>query len=301
VHADSTAPPDDWTAGTLLGPQIQEFYEEGLCNVLHLIPVNLGEEQRLLIESVIYSSHGYFRAYSHIEKLLDTHTNDEGEFSQSYSANADAFSYAWTMVDHAYALLKLSRLTVGRELFKLSPETVDMLQDIRPIRNYMDHLPENFRNTAYSRNAAPLFGWMSYQYTPAMRDNRRSHRLIYIANIASTHLKDRINLPISECSSSKVFGPIDNIILHVRSKDKINFSRLLGNLTLDLNRFSIEIQLYLTSRYEDPSFDHGGVRVPFPQIVARGDLHDEDVIRYDLKKPLDADKVRVKVVHDLTT
>jgi hypothetical protein len=86
-------------------------------------------------------------------------------------------------------------------------------------------------------------------------------------------------------------------MLHVRRSDKANLSIIFSNLTLDLNQFSIDIQNYLIERVQDPEFNPGGIKIPFPRVVARADL-EEEVVRYDLTVPLNYIKVRAKVTLD---
>jgi hypothetical protein len=278
----------------LLRPQIEEFYENGLYKVLFIIPKNLEEEERLLIESIVFTAYGYFRSYVNLEKLLEENTSDVGEIPSSYHIQRDAFGYAWSLVDLAYAVLKLAQLPVGKRLLKLSEETLGWLEPVSSLRNYMDHLPANFRNAAHATRFSPLFGMLTYQMTPALRDAQNSPRVVYVTGLGSTHLKDTFSFQLNDCISEGVLSSIDNIMLHVRKNDRANLSRILANLTLDLNRFSMDIQTYLTDLLQKEDFEHGGLRIPFPVIIAKGDLEGE-ISRYDIKTPLDHDKIRVEV------
>lgn len=67
-----------------LSETVGEFYEQGLFNILHLIPSGWEDEERLWIESVIFAGFGLFRAYERLEDLLDTKTDDEPRFQQTY-------------------------------------------------------------------------------------------------------------------------------------------------------------------------------------------------------------------------
>jgi hypothetical protein len=134
-----------------------------------MIPVNLAEDERLFIEAIIYTGYGYFRAYSELEILLDKNTSESGEFSTSYSTNRDAFLYAWSMIDSAYGISNLCRLSVAKRLFSFSEETEHTLREACGLRNYMDHLAANFGNFVNAEKFAPLFGWMTYQVTPCLR------------------------------------------------------------------------------------------------------------------------------------
>jgi hypothetical protein len=87
---------------------------------------------------------------------------------------------------------------------------------------------------------------------------------------------------------------VDNISLHVRGSDRANVSRIFGNLTLDLNSFSVATHERLVGRLEDSSFDHGGLRGALAHVVFKGDT-DEPVVRYDLATPLNENKIRATV------
>jgi hypothetical protein len=178
----------------LIAPVAEDFYENGLFNLLQLLPRNLDEDERLIIESVVYNGYGYFRTYSNLERLLEQNTTDIGELAQNHALQRDAFSYAWSLVDTAYALHCLSKLRVARGVFELSPETLTWIEQGSNLRNYMDHLSSNFRNFTRALKFAPLFGMMSFQFTPLMRDAAANPKLIYVNYLSSTHIRDSYDI-----------------------------------------------------------------------------------------------------------
>ena len=283
---------------SLIAPKLQEFYEEGLLKLLTFIPANLAREERLIIEGVVYTAYGLYRSYSLLENYLDSITSDNGEASTTApSRHRDAFLFAWSAVDTIYALHQLKKAPMARALVARYDEISCYATSAARLRNFMDHLINNLKNFSQSKNSPPLFGWLTYQFTPSSRNVSLPSDVYYINNLGSTYINGTIHLSAPELSSIDVFSSIDNIVLHARS-DRLNLSQVFRFLTLIVNDFSINAHNRMMKLFENVEFDHGGLKIPFQQATIRADLHGQVVIHRGILPMLNENKVRVNVTLD---
>lgn len=281
--------------GLTLSHQVEDLFENGLLNILQVIPPIISDRERLSIESVVYPAYGFYRTYRRVESMLITSTDNEGIPKDDPGFSRDVFTDVWSLVDCAYSLSKTAILPDQRKFLKFSDETSAHMSAIAELRNYMDHPSENFANTVAAKGWLPLFGWVTYQFTPCARNIISPKNKIHLIILSSTHLRGETTISAPDHTTASVLSEIDHIRLHIKRKQFCDLSRLLVTLALDLNTYSMGIQTYLIRLLEQPQpRSRPGLTRPFPWITVNGDLGTQSVELQEIKSLLDENKIRMK-------
>jgi hypothetical protein len=275
--------------------QVEDLFENGLLNILRALPVNFPEAKRLEIESVVFTAHRLFRTYKRLEHVLLSRTTIRGELQSDASETIDIFSDVWSIIDHSYILQKLSESKYHRDLLKFGVETQRLLNIASDFRNFSDHIGQNFSNAVNAKGWFPLFGWLTYQFTPCAIDFSEPHNVLYLVNVSSTHLRSTHTISAPKHVRASAAGAIDRISLHLRSGEFCNISDMLIKLAIDLNLYSIGIHTYVYDFISRPENQIHGVQVPFAKLTVRADLHEQSVELHEIKSQLDENKMRFEL------
>lgn len=257
----------------LLAPQLEEFYEKGLMNIINVIPRNLESSERIIIEGVVYTAYGFFRSYSVLENILSDLTQNGADITQiSPSINRDIFTLYWQCVDAAHNIGQLLRTRQSRKFVLISEELYTILHTTSKFRNYINHLKDNLDNISKAKEWLPMFGWGTFQFSPYHKDATGSPNETFLINIGSTHFEDKVTIKSQDHIKGSVFSYIDNIKLHIRRDDSINLSDLLISMSINLSEFSFAVQSYLVEKIEKYSGDTGGVRKGWIIFSVKADM-----------------------------
>ncbi len=277
-------------------PAVDDLIFEGVTGVLRVIPGGEDAETRQTYEGIVHTVTGMYDSYRALELLLDQETGVDGDIGNNTNIVMRAFKLSWSFVDSAYGFQSVSRTKQGRKLIVLPDEIEQDFKAISEFRNYMNHLPGNFRNAASAKDFAPLFGWLSYQVTPFFKDAAAGIYSFFVPLISSSHLKGSYTINMRSHSSETVFGFIDYISLHIKKDLHFNISRFMQNLTLVMNEWHIEHIGRLTRKCE---IDGNGLSSPFIRIVNKADLpRDHPINRHTFDSELLKNKMRVEVLFD---
>lgn len=281
-----------------LSSQIEDLFENGLLNILKAIPGNFLEKERLAIESVIYPAYGFYRTYRRLENTLAEHTSDVGLLTRDIGILRDIFSDVWSLVDVAYIISKLGQISPQKDFLTFSDNTAFLLNSAAQMRNFMDHPDKQFNNAINAPGWLPLFGWVSYQFTPCARCPKLPKNVVYFVNLGSTHLRGKFNINTSENIYYTPLGEIDRITLHLKKNDRCDLSLLMANLAADLNLYSTTLLKHLLPIYENPCNQQSGLQVPFPQFTVRAENNTQPISLSDIKTYLEIDKSRIQIELD---
>jgi hypothetical protein len=282
-----------------LTAQIEDLFENGIIHILHVLPSAFSEEERLSVESIVYTAYGMYRTYRRLEDILMRETTVEDGLIKDARLRRDIFADAWAIVDAAYALKQIATLPHQKAFLSLSEYTREGLQHAAALRNYMGHLRDNFRNSVKARGWFPLFGSLTYQFTPHARDTAVPPDHILIVSVASTHVRGPHQFDMAKHSSSEVIGVVDHATLHIKASQSCDLSRLMASLALDLNAYSVAVQSRVVEALKDTSPDIQGIMTPYATVVARADFSmPTKVTLIDLKTPLELNKIRMTIKSD---
>jgi hypothetical protein len=278
--------------------QVEDLYENGLLNSLRTLPGNFPEQKRLEIESVVYTAYGIYRIYRRLEQRLISETTINGKFSGNASESRELFSDVWSLIDAFYAISRLSRSKYHSEYLIFSEDTSRLLKTASDFRSFMDHIDQNFANTINAKGWFPLFGWLTYQYTPCAVNFSEPHNLIFFVNISSTYIRSEYKISVPDHTRASVRSAVDRISLHLKNGKYCNITDLFVNISLDLNRYSIKIQNFIQEFLLRPENQKHGIQIPFGDLTIRGDLHEQSIEFHEIKSKLDENKIRIKVTID---
>lgn len=253
----------------------------------------MSDQQRLAIESIAYIGFGAYRSYRELEILLDSKTNQIGECADDPKFYRDSFTLAWSFLDSFHAIGRILRLKSIKYFVIINDEMRNHFLVCAKLRNYMDHISDNFDNVTKAKSWSPVFGTLSYQVNPIFSDHQLSDKIFFIVMILSTHLKNSAKYRAPDISSRDAMSRIDNIYLHIRKDDKFNLSRSFVELTLLLNNFSIDFQKELLSLAENGVIN-SGLRIPYGKMTISAKL-EEPLIATEILTLLNSNKVRSTV------
>ena len=275
--------------------QVEDLYENGLLNILRALPGNFPEQKRLEIESVVYTAHGLYRVYKRLEQSLISMTSIDGNFTATPSESREIFCDIWSLIDNAYILSRLSRSKHHNVHLKFGENTSKLLKIASDFRGFMDHIDQNFSNAAKAKGWFPLFGWLTYQYTPCAIDLSNPNNLLFLVNVSSTHIRAEFTISAPEHTRASVRSAVDRISLHLKNGKYCNITDLFIQISLDLNKYSISVQTLLQAFLLKPENQTFGVQVPFAKLTVRGDMHDQSIEFHEIKSELDENKIRIEV------
>ena len=283
----------------LLSPQLKEFYDNGILNILNIIPKNLDIKDQLSIESVVYTAYGLYRNYQFLENKLSEITNDDGSLRENNQNKIrDAFNGAWSVIHASYEINQLIKIESISRFLKISDKLRPTLESASLSRNNITHLKNNFNNTVSSGSKHPLFGWLVYQFSPILRSNDLPKNEFYLINVGSTILRGNMSFEARKLAKLTVLSSIDHIHFRDSTSNMTNLSQLFVDLTLDLNNFSIAVHTFIAEKFSDPLFDLGGVLRPFPAMVVKG-VEIKNLVPTEINTLLEQNKVRFQI--DLNT
>ena len=275
-------------------PAVDDLIFEGLTGVLRVIPGGEEPEVRQTYESLVHTVTGMYDCYRALEILLEKKTGIDGDIGDDTKIVMRAFNLAWRFVDSAYAFKLVSGTRSGSKLIILPDEMDEDFKAVCDFRNYINHLPDHFKNVANAKDFAPLFGWLSYQATPFFKDPSAGNHSFFVPLISSSHLKDSYSINMRAHASETVFGFIDYVSLHIKKNLHLNISRLMQNMTLIMNQWHME---HIGRLIEKCKVEGSGISSPFTRIVNRADLpQDHPINRHVIDDELVNNKVRVRVL-----